>query len=175
MIPTYVAYHFLWYIWCIFYMSHIICDIDIDTSQTYRYSPYGLLTRIVDTYVSLLFWLTRVKNKFQSVGQVTIFDHSKVRAMFYLDYKTSYITIIQNRFKIYFVSRWSHFDKTLNVTLWTSWSLLNSKLRNFPGKSYENLFEILQNFLFDSAYAIFHQFLIYGKNSDPTFDSLYTL
>ena len=31
----------------------------------------------------------------------------------------------------------------------------------------------MQNFLFDSAYVIFHQFSIYGKNSDPTFDYLY--
>ena len=43
-----------------------------------------------------------------------------------------------------------------------------SKLRNFPGKNYENLFGIVQNFLFDSAYVTFLPFLIYGKNSDPT-------
>ena len=48
-----------------------------------------------------------------------------------------------------------------------------SKLRNFPGKNYKNLFGIVQNFLFDSAYVTFLPFLIYGKNSDPTFDSLY--
>ena len=153
-------------------MMHIISYKDLDTFQTYRASPYGLwtITRILNTYVFLLFWLTGVKNKFQTVGQVTIFDYSKVTVMFYYDYKTSYITIIQNRFKKYIFSRWSHLGKTLNVKLI---SVEYSKLWNFPGKNYENLFEIVQNFLFDSAYVIFHQFSIYGKNSDPIFDYLY--
>ena len=70
----------------------------------------------------------------------------------------------------YIFSRWSHLDKTLNVKLI---SVEYSKLWNFPGKNYENLFEIVQNFLFDSAYVTFLQFSIYGKNSDPTFYSLY--
>ena len=43
-----------------------------------------------------------------------------------------------------------------------------SKLRNFPGKKYKNLFGFVQNFLFDSAYVTFLPFSIYGKNSDPT-------
>ena len=122
-------------------------------------------TRIMDSYIFLLFWLPRVKTKFQSVGQVAIFDHLKVTVMFYLDYRTSLSFKTVSKYILFLDGQ--NFERHI-VILNKLISVELSKLRNFPGKNYENLFGIVQNFLFDSAYVTFLPFLIYGKNSDPT-------
>ena len=108
------------------------------------------------------------------MGQDIIFLNLKVASMSRIDYKTSYITITLNHFKITSFLRWSYLKKTLNLKLWhqTPWSLL-SKITKYSRKKIRKFIWNGAEFLFNSAYVIFLYFLINGKNSDPTYDSLY--